>query len=152
MASFIPAWGWYVNRSIYHVPPAKDNLFGLSLREAIGRLCASQPHGSLTPGHYAPAIRFGSIIVPCICLRIADSNSVFGSRDSRSTLSPKRKLRFHVVLAYLCPCSVYKECTRWFAIQLLMFSERRSSNWWWRSVFLFLKQCLSQIWTKHPEI
>ena len=25
----------------------------------------------------------------------------------------KQKLCFSVVLAYLCPCSVYKECTRW---------------------------------------
>ena len=29
---------------------------------------------------------FGSIIVPCICLRIAESSSTFGSRNSRYTL------------------------------------------------------------------
>ena len=66
---------------------------------------------------HPPAFRAGRSIEVSLCLVYVFALSVAIRHLAAGILAIhlfiKQKLCFSVVLAYLCPCSVYKECTRW---------------------------------------
>ena len=79
-----------------------------------------KPARTAAPSPWAfhpPAFRAGRSIEVSLCLVYVFALSVAIRHLAAGILairfSWKRKLRFGVVLAYLCPCSVYKERTRW---------------------------------------